>query len=177
MDLYAYSARTTEDPEQLNKRLRSGFRQDKKVRLDQEGRDDDLRARYGLSGRLALAADGAGEAEGSGEAWKAEQAERNRRLLLAGRSLASRTKGKGKEREQGSVDRLRQSVLANSSKRFHPFASSSSSSSSTSSPRPRPSTGRTILPPPKARKTKVVPPEAPPPPPPPSVGLVDYESD
>jgi hypothetical protein len=219
IDLYAYSARTTEDPDRLNRRLRDGFRSEKKARIGQEEADEAVRARYGLAERIALGPPETDEGEGpssssatsssSGAAiWRAEQAERDRRLLLAGRSLAdgasndsSGRKGKGRESQAGSVDRLRRSVLANTARRFHPFATPTtattakgssttgsdissvlSSARSTASPRPPPSRGRTPLPPPKNRVSKAPAPKAAfltglpsaavaPP------GLVDYESD
>lgn len=164
IDLYAYSARTTEDPETLNKRLRSTFRGEKKVRGAKEGRDDALREKYGLADSLDLGDEGA-SGSGSSE-WKEERDESERRLLLVGRALL---KGKSRDKQEGSVDRLKRTVLYNSANQFHPFAPSSSSSSTRSR-----LTGRTILPPPKSipkpKKVKTGPPE-------PTGGLVDYESD
>ncbi|WVQ75105.1 hypothetical protein IAR50_004714 [Cryptococcus sp. DSM 104548] len=121
-ELTRQSARLNADPYAVSVALRRKFREEKRVMLEKQDRDDDVKAKYGLGEDVDL---GEEEVEGGQEQWKAARVDKD---LRSGGSLASirgteRPLGGSKRKARASdpLPALAATLRRSTSKKYDPF--------------------------------------------------------
>ncbi|ODO00673.1 coiled-coil domain-containing protein 130 [Cryptococcus wingfieldii CBS 7118] len=136
-ELTRQSARLNADPYAVSVALRKKFRSEKKLMLEKQDRDDDVKERYGLGEDVDL---GEEQVEGGQEEWKAALVDKGRDLIRSGGSVASL---RGSERRLGVPKRkarasdplpdLAATLRRSTSKKYDPFDTHNQSRASPSS--------------------------------------------
>lgn len=112
--------RTWSDPYSVNARLRSGFRREKRARVEQLERDLELKRRIGWSEESVLVGRTPRSDERDGRAWEdARRSPRGGKGSKAG--SASTTTKDTKARSTTAAQRLRATLVANTVKKQDPF--------------------------------------------------------
>lgn len=139
-ELQQSADRLSSDPYVVSAALRRKFREEKKIMLEKQGRDDDVRARYGLHDDVDL---GVEDVEKSREMWEAgreraglpiEEAESG--LDASVRAVNGAPRTRGPERIGGSLD-LAKALRKTTARKYDPFADVMDDLFSASKPSPR----------------------------------------
>lgn len=155
-ELYDSSDRLSSDPFEVSMSLRRKFRNEKKVMLEKQGRDDGLREKYGLHEEVDL---GEEDVEDGRARWEAgrerrglpiEESDLGEGSNVGIKGTPYRPKGKRRAIDTGSTVDLARVLRKSTKRKYDPFAEAADAFLSF----PRPSTPREIASLPKRGKIK-----------------------